>query len=78
MSHRTDRSSEDRSVDLETLLALINEARNLLNETTRIGAGIRKAQSSLEATLKLGEKMRGEIAHILDQCQALVSASVSA
>lgn len=72
--HRGDRGGQEQSVDFEALLALIAEARNLLDETSRLGAGIRKAQSSLDSTLKLGEKMRDDIAGILDKCQALVSA----
>lgn len=73
--YRADRGGERQSVDFEALLALIGEARNLLDETSRIGAGIRKAQSSLESTLKLGDKMRADITDILDKCQALISAS---
>jgi hypothetical protein len=73
--YRADRKGEERSLDFETLLALIGEARNLLDETTRIGSNIRKAQSSLDATLKIGDKMRADITAILDQCQTLVSAS---
>lgn len=75
--YRADRSGQKQSVDLEALLALIGEARNLLDETSRLGAGIRKARSSLDATLKLGEKMRADITDILDKCQTLVSASVA-
>ena len=70
--YRADRSGQEQSVDFEALLALIGEARNLLDETSRIGAGIRKAQSSLDSTLKLGEKMRAGIMDILDKCQTLV------
>lgn len=74
--YRADRSGQGQPVDLEALLALIGEARNLLDETTRLGAGIRKARSSLDATLKLGEKMRGDIMDILEKCQVLISDSV--
>jgi hypothetical protein len=73
--YRADRSGQEQQVDFEALPALIGEARNLLDETSRLGAGIRKARSSLDATLKLGEKMRADIMDILDKCQALVSAS---
>jgi hypothetical protein len=73
--YHASRQSEERSLDLETLLALISEARNLLDETTRIGAAVRRAQTSLDTTLHVAEKMRADITDILDQCQALVSAS---
>jgi len=71
--YRADRTGGESSVDLEALLARIGEARNLLDQTTRIGAGIRKAQSALDATLKLDEKMRADIIQTLDQAQALIS-----
>jgi hypothetical protein len=74
--YRAGRGNAEQSVDFEAVLALISEARNLLDETSRIGAGIRKAQSSLDSTLKLGEKMRADITDILDKCQTLVSAPV--
>lgn len=70
---RADRNDEDQTVDLEALLALLGEARTLLDQTSRIAAGIRKARSGLDATLKLGDKLRDDIVGILDQCQALIS-----
>lgn len=72
-AYRADRSRDESSVDLEALLARIGEARNLLDQTTQIEAGIRRAQTCLDKTLKLGDKLRADIIEILDQCQALLS-----
>lgn len=72
--HRSERSAEENPVDIEALLGLIGEARALLDQTSRIASGIRKARSSLDATLKLGDKMRDDIINILDECQTLISA----
>jgi hypothetical protein len=71
--HSAERGGDAPSIDLEALRARIGEACALLDTTSRIAAGIRKAQSSLDATLQLGEKMRADILETLDKCQALIS-----
>lgn len=70
-----ERGGDTPSIDLEALSARLAEARTLLENTSRIGAGIRKAQSSLDSTLRLGEKMRNDIMETLDKIHALISTS---
>jgi hypothetical protein len=68
-----ERGGDTPSIDLEALEARLAEARTLLESTSRIGAGIRKAQSSLDSTLRLGEKMRNDIMETLDKIHALIT-----
>jgi hypothetical protein len=68
-----ERGGDTPSIDLDALGARLAEARTLLENTSRIGAGIRKAQSSLDATLQLGEKMRDDIIETLEKCHALIT-----